>query len=217
MAKHNAPAGIAFLESDAPLEGGYYDSEDVPAPEPVFKSAPASKFTPARCQAIIEHVEAGVYAHVAAQAAGVSAVTLRRWRSNPCVGDTRCTNGCIDNTHAARREFADALAQAEGQARVSAEMRVHSDKPTIWLRLGPGRDYGDPSKPGWTQPIKRVEGQHKHAHLHASIDDRPRVPIDLSSLSKEELRQLKEITAKLRPAGVSKGSIEIESSCDEPT
>lgn len=221
--KHTPPADLAdrLIDNfDAPLEGGYYDSEEVPAPVPVWKPPSASKFTPDRCAAIVEAVRAGAFAHVAAAANGIKAATLRRWRQDPCALDQKCTpERCSDRRiHDAKRQFADELAQAEGVARVSAEHRVHAEKPTIWLRLGPGRDRGDPSKPGWTMPPRQIEGTHKHAHahLHASADGgelRARHAPDLSMLSAAELAQLQAITAKLLPAGVKRGAIEI----GEPT
>lgn len=197
---------------DAPLEGGFYDSEEVPGPEPRMKPGPHSKFTEDRIQRIIDDIRGGAFAHVAARANGISVATLARWRLNPC--DHKCKDPCIDLLHKARHEFSDAVASAEAQARVDAEKRVHTAKPAVWLRLGPGRDHGDPSKPGWTNPIKRVEGKHAHAHVHLNADDRPRVAIDLSRLSKAEVVQLEELTRKLMPDGVNKAAIEVSASDD---
>lgn len=218
--KHTPPPYLAdrlIDDLDAPLEGGYYDSEEVPAPVPVWTPKRASKFDSERCAAIIEAVRAGAFAHVAAAASGIKVATLRRWRQDPCSLDPKCTPERCDDRglHEAKRKFAEDLAQAEGIARVSAEHRVHAAKPAIWLRLGPGRDRGDASKPGWTLPPRQVEGTHKHAHahLHASADGEAlgakRRQVDLSMLSKSELAQLQAITAKILPAGVRHGAIEI--------
>lgn len=162
---------------DAPLEGGYYDSEEVPAPVPVSGN---SKYNPTTCAAILDAIAQGAYRHVAAGAAGVTVQTLGRWIKDPN-----------------KRDFTRALHQAEAQARLVAETNVHRTKPIVWLRLGPGRDTGDPERPGWTSPIKRIEGRHQHAHLHADV--RPRKPVNLEGLSKDELKNLEQITRKLLP------------------
>lgn len=197
MGKHAPPEKLleSLLEyDDAPLEGGYYDSSEVPAPVPERRAPPGSKFSPERCAAIIEDIRQGAFLHVAAAANGVTVATLNRWRRDPAPEFA---------------EFAAALDRAQGRARVHAEHRVHAEKPAIWLRLGPGRDHGDPSKPGWTTPAKRIEGTHRHAHLHMA-DDRPRMQIPLDRLSRKELETLEATMRKLIPAGVAGGAIEVE-------
>lgn len=186
MAKHAPPPDLQarLLEyDDAPLEGGYYDSAEVPAPTPEPRRSPASKFTPERCARILEDIRRGCYLHVAARANGVTAATLARWLRDPTPE---------------YQAFAEQLDEAQAQARVDAEHRVHAEKPAVWLKLGPGRDFGDPSKPGWTAPPRRVEGRHEHAHLHAGVH---RAPADLSRLSLREVEQLEGMLRKVLPAG----------------
>lgn len=184
------PKQVDFHD-DAFLEGGYYSSEEVPAPDPPPRRV--RKFRPETCDQIVRDVEAGAFAHVAARAAGITMATLGRWRRDP-----------------EKAEFAERLATAEAQARVSAETRVHREKPVTWLKIGPGRDQGDPERPGWTSAPRQVNVRGQHVHAHAAVDARPRVAVDLSRLSTEELRQLQQITHKLMPAGVKQGAIEVE-------
>lgn len=69
-------------DDDAPLEGGYYDSEEVPAPE-VPKRAPAAKFTHKRAQIVLTSIREGIHLRDAALRAGITLATVNRWRRDP--------------------------------------------------------------------------------------------------------------------------------------
>lgn len=99
------------------------------------------RITPAAEQAVIAYVRAGSFPHVAADAAGVAADVFARLTA--------------DGGPSRHRGFADAVRQAQGQARAAAEIAVHGDRPLDWLKSGPGRPQ--PGRPGWTAPAKAAD------------------------------------------------------------
>lgn len=50
------------------------------------------------------------------------------------------------------RLFVEAVLQAVGQSRLTAEIKAHDDEPLKWLQQGPGKETKD--NPGWTVPVK---------------------------------------------------------------
>lgn len=101
-------------------------------------------------QKIVSFVQAGAFAHAAAQAAGVPPRTFYEWMERG------------EGTHPTRRPtprlraFAKAVLTAQAQARVVAETRVFRERPTYWLshaaRSRPGEE-------GWTEPPEDPEAQ----------------------------------------------------------
>jgi 3-hydroxyisobutyrate dehydrogenase-like beta-hydroxyacid dehydrogenase len=102
--------------------------------------------TDAVIDTIVAYVEAGSFAYVAAEAAGVSDRTFRDWIAR---GEGRSPRRSTER----HRRFADRVRQAEAKARISAEVRTHRDNPNFWLsraaRSRPGRE-------GWTEPSERM-------------------------------------------------------------
>ncbi len=94
-------------------------------------------------ETIINYIQAGAFAYVAAEAAGISERTFHDWMAR---GEDR---------HFARkptpklRRFAKAVRTAQAQARLAAEATVYNKNPEYWLshaaRSRPGRE-------GWTDP-----------------------------------------------------------------
>lgn len=116
--------------------------DEQPAPRK-RKTGRPSKFTPETRAAILAATRKGSFAWVAAEAAGVSYETFRRWM------------------HDKRRRFRGFRAEVEkahAEARVEAEHAVFRGDRAAWLRLGPGRDRGD-DRPGWTESQK-VDVKH---------------------------------------------------------
>lgn len=106
-----------------------------------------SKLTAETQDAIVADIKKGAFPYVAAQAAGVAAPTFYEWMRNG-------RNATRRNKY---RDFFDAVTTAAGLARTSAETRVFEQDPKSWLRLGPGRDGGDPEHPGWTESGRQVD------------------------------------------------------------
>jgi len=102
------------------------------------------KLTPETQTTIVAYIRSGAFDWVAAEAAGVGASTFRRWMKAGEGGD------------AAYIGFYEAVREARGQARVTAEVDVRKDNPLAWLRYGPGRDRG-PDERGWTDS-KEITG-----------------------------------------------------------
>jgi hypothetical protein len=90
---------------------------------------------------VLEAIAKGAFAHVAAAAAGIDPATLRRY---------------LASTSKRFRAFQAAVAKAKAGARKAAEAVVFAEDPLSWLRLGPGRDWGE-REIGWTEPAKRLE------------------------------------------------------------
>lgn len=183
----------------------YYDSDEVPAAaaseEPLSPLVPhASAGRPNACtqavvDAIIANIAAGGFVHVAAEAAGVSVESFHRWVR---LGRAPCKADASDEyraAHALWRQLANRVLMARAQARLTAEIAVMHTKPSVWLRLGPGRDTGDPDRPGWTNPTTKIEGRLTHEHAHRRAEP---VRIDLSRLTDEELRAFERLTQKMR-------------------
>jgi hypothetical protein len=100
------------------------------------------RLTPTLQQTIVAYIRAGGFPHVAAEAAGVPSAVFDRW----------CQQGERPGSAARYRAFALAIRQAIAQARLSAEVVIHNDKPLDWLRYGPGRETTE--RIGWTGTAK---------------------------------------------------------------
>src|SRR5215207_9715872 len=97
-----------------------------------------TRLTAAVEKAIVAYVRAGGLPEVAAEAAGVPRATFQRWMNQ----------GESPGGKPRYRAFAQAVRQAEAQARLGAEVSARSDKPLDWLRCGPGRETEE--QRGWT-------------------------------------------------------------------
>lgn len=110
--------------------------------------------------AIVEQIQKGAFPYVAAQAAGIGATTFYEWMRA----------GRNAKRKDRYRDFFDAVTTAAGTARTSAETRVFESDPKSWLRLGPGRDTGDPEYPGWTESGRQVDLTSKGEALAGQAD-----------------------------------------------
>jgi hypothetical protein len=96
---------------------------------------------------ILAYVRAGGFAHVAAEAAGVSRELFEEWMR---MGEKKRPVGKY-------RLFAEAVRQAEAQARLGAEIAALKGKPVDWLKAGPGKETD--AKPGWSALVKPRGGR----------------------------------------------------------
>lgn len=192
---------VEDIEGDAPLEGGYYDSDEVPAQRP-HRTGPVTTLDPYVIDEICESLDRGAFFHVAAEAAGVEVSLAKQW-----LGMGRGVKAVEPY-----RTFADRVGRAKARARVEAESRVWMAKPATWLRQGPGRERGKVNRPGWANQVK-VTGEIKHggvvghAHLHGVID--------ASKYSDDELLQLEKLTARALPAPADPNAIEVSATESE--
>ena len=111
------------------------------------------RLTEAVQQAIVAYVRAGGFAEVAAEAAGVRRRTFLSWmrKGDDPKGKPRY------------RAFAQAVRQAQAQARLGAEVSARNDKPLDWLRNGPGRETAD--QRGWTSNARPAASKASGAAL----------------------------------------------------
>jgi hypothetical protein len=91
---------------------------------------------------ILAYVRAGGFAHVAAEAAGVAREIFEEWMRK---GESK-------RPVARYRLFAEAVRQAEAQARLGAEVAALKSKPVDWLKAGLGKETA--AKPGWSALAK---------------------------------------------------------------
>ncbi len=98
---------------------------------------------------ILAYDRDGAIAHVAAEAAGVAREIFEEWmlRSES------------KRPVARYRLFAEAVRQAEAQARLGAEVAALKGKPVDWLKAGPGKETA--AKPGWSALAKPRGGDDK--------------------------------------------------------
>jgi hypothetical protein len=87
---------------------------------------------------ILAAIRAGGFAHVAAAAYGVDLATWERW----------LRRGRRKQAREPYRSFVRKVEEAQGQARLRAEIHVMEKDVRAWLKHGPGREQ--PGKPGWT-------------------------------------------------------------------
>jgi len=98
--------------------------------------------TPELQQLIVAYIRAGGFAHVGAEAAGVSHERFASWLSR----------GARPRGRKEYRLFRDAIRQAQAQSRLAAEIAVFKGRPLDWLKCGPGKDA--PGNPGWSTAAK---------------------------------------------------------------
>jgi hypothetical protein len=91
---------------------------------------------------IVAGIRAGGYPHVSAEA----------WSMPVRVFDDWLKRGAAPRARKPYAEFAEAVREAEAQARLRAEIEVHQAEPKTWLEHGPGRDTAD--RPGWSAPVR---------------------------------------------------------------
>lgn len=138
-----------------------------------------SKFTDEARQIIVDCSRRGVFAHVAARAAGVSPSTFYAWMAAGHAEEKRVEAGSEpDPAAAAYLEFSEDVNRARATARGYAEARVWQDNPERWLLQGPGRDK--PGDEGWATTTK---------HEHTGADGGPMETMDLSKLTADQLRE----------------------------
>jgi hypothetical protein len=104
-------------------------------------------------QAIVAYIRAGGYPHVAAEAAGVPRRVFERW----------LRQGEAEGSEEQYRAFAEAVRQAQAQARLGAEVAARNERPMSWLRSGPGKQTGDAT--GWTGPVRGAPEVEKASPL----------------------------------------------------
>jgi hypothetical protein len=104
--------------------------------------------TPQVQDRICSFIRAGGFAHVAAEAAGVPREVFEEW---------------LERGRAPKRyhDFCQAVRQAQAEARLAAELKLHEKTPLQWLKCGPGRET--PTAPGWTTPVKPLFAGDSHA------------------------------------------------------
>jgi hypothetical protein len=93
-------------------------------------------------QQIVASIRAGCYAHVAAEAAGISREDFL----------ARLKQGQAGNAPASLDDFVAEVRTAQAQARFRAEILAYQQDPLAWLEHGPGREM--PRDPGWSGPVR---------------------------------------------------------------
>lgn len=106
--------------------------------------ARANSLTSAVEAKILGYIRAGGFAHVAAEAAGVSRETFTSWLER----------GSRPGAREPYRSFVQQVRETLAQARLRAEIAVMDKMPLHWLRYGPGRETTE--APGWTGAVKPV-------------------------------------------------------------
>jgi hypothetical protein len=94
-------------------------------------------------QRICAFIRAGGYAPVAAEAAGLPRRLFRRWMAR----------GLKPRARGPYRTFAEAVRQAESQARLGAEMAAYKKDALNWLKSGPGGRETS-RRVGWGMPVR---------------------------------------------------------------
>jgi hypothetical protein len=146
-------------------------------------------------QRIITYIRAGGYDYVAAEAAGVSARTLRDW-----IGRGEGTHPTRGPTPKLRR-FAEQVRTARAEARISAEVSVHRQHPLQWLsRVARSK----PDREGWTDPgpdqdereptleERLLEIERGDAETGALIDTLESAPTLIERVAARDLRLARE-------------------------
>jgi hypothetical protein len=101
----------------------------------------APELTTELADSILAAIRAGGFAHVAAAAFGVPLAVFKKWLRLGRTGQSP-----------EYQAFAHNVAQAQGTARLAAEMETHKKDPRLWLRGGPGRET--PHADGWTTFVR---------------------------------------------------------------
>lgn len=94
---------------------------------------------------ILSSIRSGGYPYVAAKAWGVSREVFDSWLAR----------GQGDSPREPYASFAREVMEAQGQARLRAEIEVFQKDPRNWLEHGPGRETVE--NPGWSTSVKAAE------------------------------------------------------------
>jgi hypothetical protein len=114
---------------------------------------PYHVLTPELQATICAFIRSGAFPQIAAEAAGIPQKVFDRWMR---YGQAR-------RPLALYRDFAQAVRQAQAQARLLAENQALQDSPLNWLKSGPGKETA--RMPGWTSPIKPATPARKGTGL----------------------------------------------------
>jgi hypothetical protein len=106
---------------------------------PRFRHPP---FDPEAARRIVAAVGSGAFPWAAAEAAGVSRGAFAAW---------------LRRKGEPYRTFRRQVAEAEGRARVLAEVQAYQKDVKFWLRYGPGRTR--PGRAGWSDLRKHRPGR----------------------------------------------------------
>jgi hypothetical protein len=151
-------------------------------------SSPFTIITPDIARSIAAAIRAGVYPHVASEAAGVGRELF----------DEAMRLGAQSGAHPEAQEFAELIRQAIAQARMKAEMLMLAQDAGFWLKHGPGKARED--YPGWTNPVKPSQEEEKGASVAASAE-----VLDLGAKILEALEPFAEARAAVAKVLVDKG------------
>jgi hypothetical protein len=102
---------------------------------------------------ICAYIRSGAFPQIAAEAAGIPQKVFERWMRY----------GQAKRPLPLYRDFAQAVRQAQAQARLLAENHALKDDPLTWLKSGPGKETA--RMPGWTSPIKPATPKRKNNGL----------------------------------------------------
>jgi hypothetical protein len=102
------------------------------------------KLTDELARGILAGIRAGGFPHVAAAAYGVELALWERW----------LRRGRRKHAREPYRSFVRKVEEAQGQARLRAEIAVLEKDIRAWLKHGPGRDR--PGRPGWAAVVRPV-------------------------------------------------------------
>lgn len=170
------PSRPTFTRTKPPRNGSSTVTENTPEPEwqpsPISGRGRPCLLSPEVMRSIAENVSMGAYFNVAVRAAGIAIRTAQTWRKK---GDEflnlieagRQDEISIDDFKYV--QFAQAIMQAEGVARLKAEQIVYAGDPRFWLRVGPGRDK--PDDPGWSERVEHSGPGGKGIPFTMSIED----------------------------------------------
>jgi hypothetical protein len=114
------------------------------------------KLTPENQHSLIAFIRAGAFLNTAAEAAGISAAVFEKWMRIGCpLGRRRGWK-----PHKLDTPLWRLVREAEGQARVGAEVEARNEAVVRWLTQGPGKDR--PGVPGWSLAVRpRPEAKEK--------------------------------------------------------
>jgi hypothetical protein len=152
---------------------------------PAKALGPHRKLTPTLQEDICGHIREGVFGHVAAQMCGISARIFFYWMEEDRYPEPEYV------------EFRAAVMQAKAQARGEAEKVVFKEAGLAWLLKGPGKDAGE-DNPGWANSVAltgKAGGPVQVETENKTPNDKRR--FDLSNLSPDDIRKLRDIRAKL--------------------
>jgi hypothetical protein len=120
----------------------------------------SDSLTAERAEIILEYVRAGAFDYVAAEAAGISARTLRDWVAR--CEDPNPGRPCPPKL----RRFNQALRKAKAEARAATEISVREQHPRYWLSHAA---RSKPRREGWTDPGQEEEQTEQRFVLEDAI------------------------------------------------